>query len=165
MVLCPLYEWPDLGVCFSWLTPVRGMKRQNFYKVGPTGATTPLNGLINGNWGYFTPISGVITLLTTGRGPPCTHLEGPVLPLLCSRKQSGFFWQSKSIHVIFFTDSPVCWICMSCRHNFGVGICLFICLFVWCIDVKTWKKKRHWTPFFGNTWMSQKVSKRLVSWL
>ena len=35
------------------------------------GVIPPINGLTNGNWGYFTPISGVITVLITGRGPPC----------------------------------------------------------------------------------------------
>ena len=43
-----------------------------------------------GNWGFFTPISGVITLLITGRGPPCSShlvrakvLETLFLPLQC----------------------------------------------------------------------------------
>ena len=32
----------------------------------------PINGLLNWvNWGYFTPINKVVTLFTTGRGPPC----------------------------------------------------------------------------------------------
>ena len=33
-----------------------------------------------GSWGYFTPISGVIPLLVTGRGPPC------MVPLLLERR-------------------------------------------------------------------------------
>ena len=36
------------------------------------GVITPVNGLKKvGNWGYSTPVSGVVSLLISGRGPSC----------------------------------------------------------------------------------------------
>ena len=47
-------------------------------------AIAPINGIINGFTWVITSISGVITLLITGRGPPCINQplqQGKLIPL------------------------------------------------------------------------------------
>ena len=66
-----------------------------------------MNGLINGLAGVITPISGVITLLITSRGPLCSRMHG-FMPTRCKHRRTGpggaTWWATRAIEHLWLWE-------------------------------------------------------------
>ena len=90
--------------CEMVLSPLLGAicRRSTPYYIVINGVIIPINGLING---YITAvISGVITLLVTGRGPPCIiHTDIYIYIFTCMYVLSSHSWNFISyVYIIIF---------------------------------------------------------------